>query len=122
MISEAYSVLANDDRRRHYDKYGTVMDDEKDEAAYFREFEEMFFKGGGFTEFDDDFDDFLSFLEGDDIFNEKEFKKLFRGMGKCYRVGGGKRSNKPKFDLLDMLMNPMAGGVSKKKSKKKSKK
>jgi DnaJ-class molecular chaperone len=35
-------VLCNPERRAHYDRYGTVMDDDESEDAFFKTFEEMF--------------------------------------------------------------------------------
>ena len=85
-----YIVLSNPERKKHYDKYGTVADDEEGEEAFYREFEEMFFgkssggkKGGAF----DEFDDFMEFLETDTKF----MRKMFRDMGKNVRIGPGKR-------------------------------
>ena len=93
MISEAYSVLSNPERKRHYDKYGTVADDEAGEAEFFAEFEEMFFGGGGmFGGMGDDMDDFMEFLESDTKF----MNKMFRDLGKGARVGGGGRAGAAK--------------------------
>ena len=41
-------MLSNPERKRHYDKYGTVAEDEQGEAEFFEEFETMFFGGGMF--------------------------------------------------------------------------
>jgi DnaJ-class molecular chaperone len=57
-------VLSNPERRAHYDKYGTVMDDMESEDAFFEEFESMFMNGmGGGSDMFDDFEAFSSFLE-----------------------------------------------------------
>ena len=87
MISEAYTVLSNPERRRHYDKYGTVADDEEGEEAFFREFEEMFFGGGGMFDMDGGFDEFTEFLESDTKF----MRKMMRDLGKNARMRGKRR-------------------------------
>ena len=139
LIAEAYSILSNPERRKHYDKYGTVADDEEGEAAFFREFEEMFF-GGGFGA-SGDFDEFTEFLESDTKF----MRKMRRDMGKNARVrgkrrkggavGGGASSGGIHMniggdmeDMLNFFMMPgmmgmgMGGGKkNKKKGKKKEK-
>jgi DnaJ-class molecular chaperone len=116
-VSEAYAVLSNLDRRKKYDLWGQTGQDDDDDI-----FEGMFgdiFSGmgmGGFGQADD-FDSFMDFLEKDDI---KSFKQMFRGLGKNYRMPGGKgkgslrgravRNNKKgkKNDEDDMIDDMMA--------------
>lgn len=124
LVSEAYSVLSNPERRRHYDRYGTVAEDEAGEEDFFSEFESMFFGGGGLG----DMDEFMEFLESD----TKNLKKLFRDMGKNVRIGMGARSGKRGGrkmakggdieDMLSFFMMPgmMAGPPKKKKKAKKA--
>ena len=114
MLTILTIVLSNPERRRHYDKYGTVADDEDDEAEFFAEFENMMF-GGGMFGGGDDVDDFMEFLSSD----SKYMRKMFRDLGKGARVGarGGKRGKKGQSgpdmdDLLTMFMMPgMAMGM-----------
>lgn len=97
-ISEAYAVLSNPERRKKYDKYGSTGKDDDfgfGDEQEFEAFMSMFggmgpmFSGG--AGFGDDFDDFVSFLEKDDL----KFKQMFRGLGRNYRgpIGGQKRGN-----------------------------
>ena len=119
LISEAYSVLSNPDRRRHYDKYGTVADDEESEAAFFEEFEQMFFGGAGMFG-GSDFDEMMDFLEKD----TKHMRKMFRDLGKGARVPGSRKGRKKQAadldDMLSFFMMPNLK-VPKKKAKKKAK-
>ena len=78
-------VLSNADRRKHYDKYGTVMDDNDSEEAYFKDFENMFNFGSGGFDFFNDFEAFSEFLESDNKF----MKNMFKDLGNNYRVRGG---------------------------------
>ena len=79
-------VLSNPERRKHYDRYGTVADDEEGEAAFFKEFEEMFF-GGGFFSMDDDMEEFTKFMESDTKF----MRGMMRDLGKNVRMRGKRR-------------------------------
>lgn len=84
MLTTFNIVLSNPERRKHYDKYGTVMDDEDSEDAFFKNFEDMFTGGSGFgMSFDmfDDMDAFTELLETDD----KYMKKMFKDLGSSYR-------------------------------------
>ncbi len=128
-ISEAYTVLGNQERRSHYDKYGTVMGDNDDDEAFFKEFESMFFGNkGGFKEGSmDDFDMFAEFMAGDDL-SEKMFTSMFKDLGANYRPGKGKRRHKkggggaPDFDLLTGMFMGMGGMGMPSKPKKTKKK
>ena len=88
-ISEAYAVLSNPERRNKYDKWGQTGKDDDfgfGDGDDFEAFMSMF-GGDGFM---DDMDDFINFLEKDEL----QFKKLFRGLGKGYRGPiGNKRGN-----------------------------
>ena len=131
-------MLSNPERKRHYDKYGTVADDEEGEEAFFREFEEMFF-GGSMFGAADEMDDFMEFLESDTKF----MKNMFKGLGKNARVGGRKGAAKRggrgggadgMEEMLAFMMMPgmmgmgmkmsggMFGGGASSKSKKSKKK
>lgn len=69
-------VLSNPQRRKHYDKYGTVMDDDESEEAFFSQFESMFaggMFGMGSDMFEDDIDLFTEMLEKDTKFMKKMF-------------------------------------------------
>ena len=134
-------VLSNPERRRHYDKYGTVADDEEGEAAFFKEFEEMFF-GGGFFSMNDDMEEFTKFMESDTKF----MRGMMRDLGKNARmrgkrrkggaVGGGASAGGihinmgggPSLDMMEqMMMNMfmmpgMGPGFGKKSKKNKQKK
>ena len=109
-----YIVLSNPERKKHYDRYGTVADDEEGEEAFFREFEEMFFGGGMFGSGGDDFDDFMEFLESDTKF----MRGMFRDLGKNARLGKGKRAGRkvgkggPDMDdIMTMFMMPGMMGM-----------
>ena len=75
-ISEAYSVLSNEERRAYYDKHGFTKEDAEDGGFGFPDmddiFSAMFGKGGmsfSFsTNLDDDegFEQFINILEGND--------------------------------------------------------
>ena len=96
-------MLSNPERKRHYDKYGTVAEDEQGEAEFFEEFETMFFGGGMFGQGGDDMDDFMEFLETD----TKYMRKMFRDLGKGARVSRKGRAKKDKYnadpDIDDMI-------------------
>jgi DnaJ-class molecular chaperone len=79
--------LINPERRAHYDKYGTVMDDMESEEAYFKEFESMFMGGGNGFDFFSDFDAYTEVLESD----SKMFRNFFRDLGSNYRMRGTRR-------------------------------
>ena len=74
-ISEAYAVLSNPDRRKKYDKWGQTGKDDDfgfGDEEEFEAFMSMFGMNGGGAMFGgaafwDDFDDFISFLEKDDL-------------------------------------------------------
>lgn len=55
-FSMPYTVLSNPDRKKHYDRYGTVDEDNGGDAAFQEFFESMFGGGGGFSMFDGDDD------------------------------------------------------------------
>ena len=134
-------VLSNPERRKHYDRYGTVADDEEGEAAFFKDFEEMFF-GGGFFSMDDDMEEFTKFMESDTKF----MRGMMRDLGKNVRmrgkrrkggaVGGGSSAGGihinmgaggPSMDMMEqmmmnMFMMPGMGGGAKKGKKKDKKK
>jgi DnaJ-class molecular chaperone len=92
-ISEAYSILSNEKRRKFFDKHGT-MEGEEDLVDMDDIFKDLFggssFGGGSsFMSFEmDDFDDFVSMLEGSSS-DAKSFKKLFRDLGRGYKIPGG---------------------------------
>ena len=92
-ISEAYSILSNEKRRKFFDKHGT-MEGEEDLVDMDDIFKDLFggssFGGGSsFMSFEmDDFDDFVSMLEGSSS-DAKSFKKLFRDLGRGYKMPGG---------------------------------
>eukprot|EP00347_Sterkiella_histriomuscorum_P019111 403342909 len=88
LISEAYSVLSNPQRRKHYDKYGTVDDDMSENDDFFAHFEDMFRGGhGDGDDFFSHFDEYTTFLESDTKF----MRNMFRDMGKDVRVKGKRR-------------------------------
>ncbi|CDW84534.1 chaperone protein [Stylonychia lemnae] len=88
LISEAYSVLSNPQRRKHYDRFGTVEESTADDDDFFQHF--SMFMGGGKSsgdDFFDHFDEFTTFLESDTKF----MRKMFRDVGKDVRVKGKRR-------------------------------
>ena len=95
-ISEAYAVLSNPQRRKKYDLWGETgnddgLDDGMDDvfAQMFGDMDDLFGMGpmgGGM----DDIDEFIKILEGDNI---KQFNKMFRDLGKNYRVNRQKPGN-----------------------------
>ena len=130
-ISEAYSCLANEERRTFYDKHGKSPEDAENDADFTGGLDDMFnmmFGGGGggkggptFTfSMDADFDDFSNILEGND---ERAFKKMFRDMGKGYRGGNkaarqgrGRKNNKMRpneMKKMDKMMKDMMFGGGK---------
>lgn len=96
-------VLSNPQRRKHYDKYGTVEDDMHDEDVSFKEFERMFGMGGKGDDFFDHFDDFTTFLESDTKF----MRKMFRDIGKDVRIRGKRRKQKKSDIMGGMMMDDM---------------
>ena len=86
-VSEAYAVLSNPDRRKKYDLWGQTGQD--DDGDIFGDMFGDIFSGMGMGGFGgaEDFESFMDFLEKDDI---KSFKQMFRGLGKNYRMPGGK--------------------------------
>ena len=41
-IAEAYTILSNPERRKHFDRFGRAFDEEDEgESSFFKEFEEM---------------------------------------------------------------------------------
>ena len=69
-ISEAYAVLSNPERRNKYDKWGqTGKDDDFDFGTGddFEAFMSMFGGMGGGGDFADDMEDFINFLEKDEL-------------------------------------------------------
>ena len=95
-VSEAYSILSNEKRRKYFDKHGT-MEGEDDAINMDDLFAEMFAgmgsgSGGSFGfvfDFEDMFDDFADGLKGSK--ESKAFSKMFKDLEK-----GAKRSAKPK--------------------------
>ena len=88
IISEAYSVLSNEKRKKFYDKHGKIDEgDDADDAGFMDEVFTMFFGGGKGGSSFDDFDDFIHILEGD---NDKKSRKLFRELGRQARPKGGR--------------------------------
>ena len=101
-VSESYAVLSNPQRRKKYDLWGETGPEEEDEDVFsnmFGDMDDLF--GGGFETNIDNFDDFIKILEGD----SRQFKNLFGGLGKNYRMKGGRAAR--------------AGGKNTKKSNKK---
>ena len=96
-VSEAYSVLSNEERRSFFDKHGMSPEDAENDQNFTGGLDDLFntmFGGGkGGTTFtfsmDSDFDDFINILEGGD---NKSFKKMFQDMGKGYRKKGNASS------------------------------
>jgi len=69
-------VLSNPDRRKKYDLYGTVGEDDEEDDIFSGMFGDIFGSmGGGFGK-SDDFDSFMDFLEKDDL---NSFKSMFQG-------------------------------------------
>jgi molecular chaperone DnaJ len=66
-ISEAYAVLSNPDRRNKYDKWGQTGKDEDFGFGDDEDFEAFMGMFGMDNMFGDDFEDFISFLEKDDL-------------------------------------------------------
>mmetsp|Transcript_18015 Transcript_18015/g.30679 ORF Transcript_18015/g.30679 Transcript_18015/m.30679 type:complete len:189 (+) Transcript_18015:163-729(+) len=94
-ISEAYAVLSNPNRRKRYDLYGETQEDEGMEDAFsgMDDLFSFFGKGGSgmFGGEEDDFEDFIKILEQDNV---KQFKTMFRGLGKNYRMRGSARATR----------------------------
>ena len=136
-----FSVLSNPDRKKHYDRFGTVPEDGDGEAAFSEMFESMF--GGGFSMFgdDDDMEEFTRFMESD----TKMMRNMMRDLGKNARmrgkrrkggaVGGGSSAGGihinmnmgPSMDMMDDMLNffmmpGMAMGMGASKKKKPAKK
>ena len=107
-------MLSNPERRKHYDKYGTVMDDDESEEAFFKDFESMFMGGDFYA----DIDSFSEYLESD----TKMFRKIFRDLGRNMRLPGVKRSKQSKKggkniddgnveEMISMFMMPGMMGM-----------
>ncbi len=82
LVSEAYSILSNEKRRKYYDKHGS-MEGEEDNLNMDDLFKDMF-KGGMTFQFEDFFDDFSELLGGSKA-ESKRIDKMFRDLGKGYR-------------------------------------
>ena len=83
-ISYAYTMLSDQNRRAHYDKYGTMEgfdEDISDMASFIDDLLNIF----------DDFDDFINILEKG---NDKETRTLFRELSQNDRPGAGNRNKK----------------------------
>ena len=90
-ISAAYSVLSNEEKRAYYDRTGRVADDDDEMAdaeAFMDDIMRSFFGGG----MGDDFDEFISVLEGGS--NDKAFRKIFRELGRSARP----KNNRPQMN------------------------
>ena len=97
LVSEAYSILSNEKRRKYFDKHGTI-EGEDDCVDMDDIFKDIFKSGGGSSfsfQFDDMFEDFISVLEGGRA-DSKQFSKLFRDLGKGYRAPKPKGRVRPK--------------------------
>ena len=84
-ISGAYQVLSNTEKREYYDRTGRVADsddDMRDADAFMEDLMRQFFGGGGMGDLDE-FDEFVTILEGG---SDKAFRKMFRDLGKQTRV------------------------------------
>ena len=113
-ISEAYAVLSNPQRRKKYDMWGETGPEEDDDpfTQMFGDMDDLF--GGGFGADMDDFDEFIKILEGD----SKQFKNMFRGLGKNYRTKQGrarggkntKKNNKKEEQMMEEMMAMMMMG------------
>ena len=114
-ISEAYAILSNPDRRKKYDKWGQTGKDDDfgfGDGDEFEAFMGMFGMSGGVFggSFDEDFEDFISFLEKDYL----KFKQFFRGLGRNYRGPIGQKRGNLRSKAKKMHG---AGGGSRKKEK-----
>lgn len=112
-MSEAYSILSNEKRRKYFDKHGT-MEGEEDNIDFDDVFKEMFSGPGSFTmNFEDMFDDFTDLLKGSKK-EQKEFNKMMRELGKPQkkkgRAGRGKKGTKG-AGMEDMMMQMMMGDL-----------
>ena len=98
LISEAYSVLSDPDRRRHYDKYGTVGDDEESTVC----------RRPGHVD-----------LTEKDL---KHMRKMYRDLAKGARIPSSRKGRKKQADLDDMLSSFMmpSSSMPPKNSKKKA--
>jgi hypothetical protein len=142
-------VLSNSDRRKHYDRFGTVDDDQMMEDDFFKNFEGMFFGSSNGTgdDFFDHFDDYTNFLEKDTKFMHRMFKDMgkdLRSKGKRRKqggmrggmgdldemafgmsmamgagIGGGDMEDMLTFMMMGSMMGGGAGGSMSKKNKKK---
>ena len=115
-ISEAYAILSNPKRKQRYDMFGDTGEDGDDIGDFFGE---MFGGMGGGMEFSmgggsfEDLDDFMEMMANDNI---KQFKSMFRDLGKGYRMGGkaggrarGKKAAKGADMMGDMMAMMMMG-------------
>jgi hypothetical protein len=107
-VSEAYSILSNEKRRKYFDKHGT-MEGEDDAINMDDLFAEMFAGMGGgasfgFTfDFEDMFEDFADGLKGSK--ESKAFSKMFKDLEKS-----AKRASKPKGRAGRATANKKAKG------------
>lgn len=116
-VSEAYSILSNDKRRKYFDKHGTI--EGEDDCVDMDDIFKDIFKGGSMSfSFDDFFDDFSDVLKGGKA-ESRSFNKMFRDMGKGYRAkpkgrarpkAGGKAKG-GMGDMEEMMMAMMMGEV-----------
>ena len=134
LVSEAYSILSNEKRRKYFDKNGTI-EGEEDCVDMDDIFKDIFKGSGSFNfQFDDMFDDFITVLEGGRA-DSKQFSKIFKDLGKGYRSKPKGRVRPPKAgkskgamggmeDMMmammmgDMMGDVLGGGKGKGKNKK----
>jgi curved DNA-binding protein CbpA len=120
LVSEAYSILSNEKRRKYFDKNGTI-EGEDDCVDMDDIFKDIFKTGGGGSfsfQFDDMFDDFITVLEGGRA-DSKQFSKVFKDLGKGYRAKPKGRVRPPKGGkskgglggMEDMMMAMMMGDM-----------
>lgn len=119
-VSEAYSILSNEKRRKYFDKYGTIEGEE--DTVDMDDIFKNIFKGGGMSfSFEDMFDDFSDVLRGGKA-DSKSFNKMFMGKGfrakpkgrarpKAGTGRGGKGMMGGMGDMEEMMMAMMMGGV-----------
>ena len=130
-VSEAYSILSNEKRRKYFDKHGTI-EGEDDYLDMDDIFKDMFKKGGMSFSFEDMFDDFSDVLRGGRS-ESKAFSKLFKDLGKGYRPKpkgrarpkAGKGKGMPGLPgmedmMMAMMMGEMMGDMSMKGGASKS--
>lgn len=110
LVSEAYSILSNEKRRKYFDKNGTI-EGEEDCVDMDDIFKDIFKTGnsGSFNfQFDDMFDDFITVLEGGKA-DSKQFSKMFRDLGKGYRAKPKGRVRPPKGGKAKAGLGGMGG-------------